>query len=88
MAREPGKDMTGVLFTAPAGGERRGAFEPHARVLHRELGDDARGAVGGMIVEDDDFKLHSRLASTAASVARMFFSSLRAGMRTEMGFVL
>ena len=62
MAREPAKDMAGVLFAAPAGGERWGGFEPHARVAGGELRDDPRGAVSGMIVEDDDFKCRTAIA--------------------------
>ena len=67
MAREPTQDMAGVLFAAPAGGERWGGFEPHARVAGGELGDDPRGAVGGMIVDDDYFETIPRIMSKPAT---------------------
>ena len=46
-----------MLLAAPAGGQRRGGFEPHPRIARGKFGDKGGGAIRGMIVEHDDFKL-------------------------------
>ena len=57
MIREFGEDEAGVLLAAPTDGQQRRRFKPNAMVMPREFADDGGGAVGGMIVEHDDFKV-------------------------------
>ena len=57
MPRELRQDETGVLFAAPAGRQRRRGFEANPVISSREFADDRGSAVGGMIVQDDDFKV-------------------------------
>ena len=57
MPRAFGQDETGVLFAAPAGGQRGRGFEADPSIASRQFADDRGGAVGGMIVQHDDFKV-------------------------------
>ena len=52
-----GEDMAGVLLAAPVGRKRRGEFETDVRIARGELGDNRGGAVRGMVVDHDDFKI-------------------------------
>ena len=57
MPRKSGQDETSVLFAAPPGGQRGRGFEANAIISPCEFGDNRGGAVGGMIVQHDDFKV-------------------------------
>jgi len=57
MPRKSRQDETGVLFAAPAGGQRGRGFEANPIISLRQFGDNRGGAVSGMIVQHDDFKV-------------------------------
>ena len=84
MACGLGELMTGEVLAAPAGGQRLGGFEAHARIAFVQTRDDLRGAIGRAVVEHDDLEIDVlAIGRTELSAAPMLRSSLRAGMSTE-----
>ena len=48
----------GVLFAAPSGRERLTTDESHPRIFGGEVGDDPRGVVPAVVVEDDQLEVN------------------------------
>ena len=57
MARFASQKSTGVLFAAPARRQRRSRRQADARIARRQLPDDRRRAIVGVIVENDNLDL-------------------------------
>ena len=61
MAGQPGQDVAGVLFAAPARRQRRRALQPQPPVAPRQFQNDFRGAIRRMVVEYDDFEVETTI---------------------------
>ena len=57
VARRLGELPAGVLFAAPAGGERLTAEQPDARIGDGKGRDDRRGLIPAVVVEDHQFEV-------------------------------